>query len=110
MGVEPVAGGAVAGCKAHVALVDALHFLDDNALNSVEFTGDDVKVEFVVHLQNHLGVDALVLEAAVDTHHGQFDDIGGSALNGRVDGVALAEAPHYGIARVDVGQHATATV
>ena len=50
MGVKPVAGGAVAGGESHVAVIDTFHLLDDDALDAVELAGDDVKVEFVMHL------------------------------------------------------------
>ena len=110
MGIEPVAGDAMAGRETHLALIDSLHFLDDDALHAVEFLGDDIKVEFVMHLENHFGLDTLVLETPVDAHHGELDDIGRRALDGSVDGVALAETPHHGIARVDVGQHAPPSI
>ena len=70
MGIEPVAGDAMAGRETHLALIDSLHFLDDDALHAVEFLGDDIKVEFVMHLENHFGLDALVLETPVDAHLG----------------------------------------
>ena len=89
MRVKPVAGGAVTGGEPDVAVIDALHLFDDDALHALEFVRDDIKVKFVVHLQDHLGLDALVLETFVDAHHGKFDDVGRSTLNGRVDGIAL---------------------
>lgn len=70
MGVEPVAGGTVAGRESDLSLVNALHFFDNDVLNAIQFAGDNVKVEFVVHLQYHLGLDSLLLEATVDAHHG----------------------------------------
>ena len=97
MGVEPVSGGTVAGRESDLALVNALHLLDDDALDLFKVTGNHIKVKFVVNLQNHFGLDALLLEAPVDAHHGEFDDIGSGALDGCVDGVTLAESPHYGI-------------
>ena len=102
MGIEPVGGCSVAGGELDFTVIDALHFLDDDALHAVQFAGDDVKVEFVMHLQNHFGLDALLLESSVDAHHSQLDDVGSGALDGRVDGIALAEASHYSIPGVDV--------
>ena len=110
VGVEPVGAGAVAGGEAHAALVGVLHFLYHNAGHLLEFVGAYIEVEFVVHLQNHLRLDVLLLESTVDVNHGNLDDVGSGALDGRVDGIALAEAAHHGIARVDVGQHASAAV
>ena len=40
----------------------------------------------------------------MDAHHGHLDDVGLGALDGRVDGVALGEAPHGGVVGIDVGQ------
>ena len=50
VGVEPVGGGAVACGEFHLAVIDALHLVDDDALDAVELAGDDVEVEFVKHL------------------------------------------------------------
>ena len=110
MGVKPVARNTMACGEPDVALVHLFHLLDDDALHGVEFVGLDVKVEFIVYLENHLGADALVGKTAVDAHHGELDDVGCGTLDGRVDGIALAETPHHGIPRVDVGQHAAASV
>ena len=41
---------------------------------------------------------------AVYSYHGNLHDIGGTALYGRVDGIALGIATHHGIVAVDVGQ------
>ena len=61
-----------------------------------------------MYLEDHLRADALVLEPLPDAYHGQLDDVGLAALDGRVDGVALGKASHGGVARRDVGQVATA--
>ena len=50
VGVEPVGGGAVACGEFYLAVIDALHLVDDDALDAVELAGDDVEVEFVMHL------------------------------------------------------------
>ena len=83
-------------------MIDTFHLLDDDALDAVELAGDDVKVEFVMHLQDHLGLDAFLLETVVDAHHRQLDDVGSGALDGRIDGVALAETSHHCVSRIDV--------
>ena len=61
-------------------------------------------------MQNHLGLDALSMETLVNAHHRQLDDIGSSALDGSIDGVALAETSYHGIPRVNVGQHAATAI
>ena len=48
------------------------------------------------------------VEARVDADHGQLDQVGGGALQRRVDGGALGESAHVGILAVDVGDGAHA--
>ena len=40
----------------------------------------------------------------MDTHHGQFYNISGRALNWRINGVTLSETTYVGIVRIDIGQ------
>ena len=47
--------------------------------------------EFVVHLQQHLRVQLLLGERCVHAHHGAADDVGGGALQARIDRRALVE-------------------
>ena len=103
MGVEPVPCGGVRGCEGHMAVVSTFHFGNHNSRYLLQFVGADVEVEFVVNLQNHLGFEAGLAEAGVNAVHGNLDDVGRCALNGRVDGVSFAETAHHGVARVDVG-------
>ena len=43
----------------------------------------------------------------IDAHHGDLDEVGGGALDGRVDGVALGGGPQNAILRIDVADVAT---
>ena len=52
--VEPVGGCGMAGSEVDSAMIGGLHLVDDDVLHAVEFVGNDIKVKFVVHLQNHL--------------------------------------------------------
>ena len=61
-----------------------------------------------MHLQYHLGAHVLLLQTLLYAYHGQFDDVGGTALYGGVDGVTLGISAHYGIVAIDVGQVASA--
>ena len=96
-------------CEAHLAVIGVLHFADHYIGHFLEFARDNVEVQLVMHLEYHLGTYALFLKAAIDGNHGYLYHIGSSALNWGVHCVALAEAAHHGVARVDVGQHAAAT-
>ena len=81
-----------------------MHLANHYLAHEVDFRFRHVEVEFVVYLHYHLRVQLSFCQSAVDTHHGEFDDVGGGALYGCVDGVAFGEGAHGGIARVDVGQ------
>ncbi len=48
--------------------------------------------QFVVHLQQHLRREPGALKRCVHAHHGAPYDIGGRALDRRVDGRALVES------------------
>ena len=65
--------------------------------------------ELVVDLKNHLGFQSSFRELTVYGDHGQLHDVGRTALNRGVDGVAFGQSPHHGIARPDVGQHPFST-
>src|SRR6185437_4146972 len=58
--------------------------------------------EFVVHLQQHVGVVAAIVQPAVDRHHRALDDVGRGALHWRVDRGALGPGALGGVARMDV--------
>ena len=64
----------------------------------------DTEVEFVVHLQYHLGAHPFGLQSLLYAYHGPLDDIGRAALYGSIDGIALGISPHHSIIAVDVGQ------
>ena len=83
--------------------------MGNDAAHAVEFFREDAEIEFVVYLQNHFRANAFRLETGGDAYHGNLDNVGRSALNGSVHGVALCIAAHNGIARVDVWQVAAAT-
>ena len=59
-------------------------------------------------LQDHAGFEFALGELVVEGDHGQLDEVGGSALQGRVDGGALGKAALVGIAALDVGDGADA--
>ncbi len=67
----------------------------------------DVKNQFVVHLQNHGGLETFALHSGMHINHGQLHDVGSGALNGGVDGISFRMPPHRLVARIDVPQIAT---
>ena len=85
-----------------------LHLVPDEVLHGLALPGDDVEEEFVVDLEGHAGVEAAVADGFVDAQHGDLDEVGGGALQGGVDGGALGEATHVGVARGDIGDGADA--
>ena len=106
MRLQPVRALAAIGDKRHAQLNDVLHLLQHNPFHFFRLLFIDVEVKLVVHLQDHLASQALALEALVDAHHRQLDNVGGASLNRRVDGVTLGVAPHGGVVRVDIRQEA----
>ncbi len=68
--------------------------------------GVEVEDEFVVDLEEHAGV--VGGEECVDFDHGEFDHVGGGALDGGVDGGAFGVAADVLIGAVDVGEVAAA--
>ena len=85
-----------------------MHFLYYEALELVALFGQDAEVQFVVHLKNHAALETFFSHALVHSYHGHLHDVGGTALYGRVDGIALGISAHYGIVAVYVGQGAAA--
>ena len=54
-----------------------------------------------MNLQQHAGIKLGAFKFTRQAHHGAFDNVGGPALNGRVDGGAFGQAAHHGIFIVD---------
>ena len=59
--------------------------------------------QFVVHLQQHLRVELLLRQRLVHADHGAADDVGGGALQPRIDRGALVEGADRGVRGADVG-------
>ncbi len=57
--------------------------------------------EFVVHLEGHFRLKFFGGEAAIELDHGEFDEVGGGALHGRVHGGAFGEVAHVRLGRID---------
>ena len=62
-----------------------------------------------MHLQYHLALELPLLHLLEHLHHRNLDEVGGGALDGRVDGVALRRLAQQSVLRVDVADIAAAT-
>ena len=59
-------------------------------------------------LESHQRLQIAPCDFSVDAEHGDFDEVGGGALQGCVDGGALGESALVGVAGLDVGDGADA--
>ena len=89
--------------KRNFELNYAFHLGADQGFDFGGFIGGNFEEQFVVDLQDHARFELALGELAVDGDHGQLDEVGGGALQRRVDGGALGEAALIGIAALDVG-------
>ena len=93
---KPVAAPPCIGNEGYGKLCCLLHLLDDQYLQLFALFGQDTEVQFVMYLQYHAALQSFLTHAAVHTYHGNLHDVGGTALYGRVDGIALGIASHHG--------------
>ncbi len=107
VGGEPVGAGAEGDLEGDGEGEDIFHCCLNKGFDLVELFVGNVEEEFVVDLQNHLGAKGAGAEFAVDGDHGKFDDVGGGALDGHIDGDALGGIAGGTVAGVDVGEGAT---
>ena len=84
--VGAVAGGDFEGDFEGDGVV---HFVFDEFFDCGEFAGGDFDDEFVVDLEEDAGFGVGFFEFVVDAEHGDFDDVGGGALDGGVEGGAF---------------------
>src|SRR5277367_3059846 len=86
-----------------------LHLLANQRPHHIQFFSRNFKHKFVVDLQGHARFQFPLTESGVNANHGDLNEIGGGALQRRVDGGALGESAKVGIFAVDVGNGADAT-
>ena len=84
------------------------HGVEDFRDEFVLFVEREVEDEFVVDLEQHLRLVRFFPQQGVDADHGEFDHVGGGALDGGVDGGALGVAAEVLVAGVEVGEIAAA--
>jgi hypothetical protein len=80
------------GQQRHTQFRDAGHQLRDLGPDPVDLAVGHFEDEFVVHLHDHLRAALLRVQYVLDLHHRQLDQVGGRALHGRVDRLALGAA------------------
>ena len=107
MCLKPIISPSRVSHERNLKCVGILHFLKHNLFNLLFLLRQNREVEFVVHLQNHLRLDALATETLVSSIHSNLDDIGCRALYRSVYGIALGKVAHGSIVRSNVGQIAS---
>ena len=97
MCLQPILARTRIGNKWHSQCGYALHRLLDDADDLLALATQHIDNNLIVHLQDHLRADALQAEAATNLNHRKFHNVGGTALNGGVDGIALGHTSCHGI-------------
>src|ERR1017187_7488723 len=92
--VPPGGAEAYFGDDGDAEFGDVFHLVLDESAKFFGFGGDYVEEEFVVNLQGHERAQFARGDFGVDAEHGELDEVGGSALQRRVDGGAFCEATH----------------
>src|SRR5579872_3647761 len=88
--------------------MDILHVLTNQRPHHVQLSFGDFEYKLVVDLQSHAGFEFALPQGGVNANHGDLYEIGGSALQRRVDGGALGKSAKVGVLAVDVGNGAHA--
>lgn len=95
MRIAPVLGGSPVGLEGHVeddpAGTDVCHERGDALPGLLRGGFGDFKQQFVMHLEQQLGVQRAESFVTVDGKHGELDDVRSAALNERVDGLTPGE-------------------
>lgn len=95
MRITPVLGGSPVGLEGHVeddpAGTDVCHERGDALPGLLRGGFGDFKQQFVMHLEQQLGVQRAESFVTVDAKHGELDDVRSAALNERVDGLTPGE-------------------
>lgn len=84
------------------------HGVGDEEFGGVDFVFGDFEEEFVVDLEEHAGAEAGFADFVIDADHGEFDHVGGGALDRGVHGNALGAAADGGVGGGDVADIAAA--
>lgn len=110
MGFQPVHPFTAVGDQGNLQFDCIFHFIQHDLFHFFQFVFVDVKVQFIVYLQDHLAFQPFCFEAVEDANHGNLDDVGCTALDRGVDRVSFGISPHDGVMGVDIRQETFALV
>ena len=112
MRLVPIGGGAGVDLEGDGELDGGVGGVDHDAADDGDGRLDlrigDLEDEFVMHLQEHGGVEFCAREGLLHADHGAADNVGGGALDGGVDGGALVKGAFLRGARGDLREMAAA--
>ena len=110
MRLQPVRPGAgLDFCLDAVGEMEGVfHRIDDDRTGLIGLAGGHFEEEFVMHLEEHAGLEAGFRESRIDVDHGELDHVGGGALDGGVHRDSLGLAAHGGVGAGDVADRAAA--
>ena len=108
MGLEPVGADADVDDDGDGKGKGVDHGVADELAGGVFLVEGHVEDEFVVDLEEHAGAEVVVVEFSGDAGHGEFDHVGGGALNGGVDGGAFGGGAEGGVLGGDVADESSA--
>ena len=95
---QPVLAGAHSYLHGYAQGQRVFHEFFNFRFDNLQFIFGRIKHQFVVYLQDHAGLQLFSFQPVMNVDHGNFDDIGGSALNRRVNSVALGITPDVSVA------------
>ena len=82
MRFQPVHPFTAVGDQGNLQLDCIFHFIQYDLFYFFHFVFVDVKVQFIVYLEDHLAFQTLGFETVEDADHGHLDDIGSTAWIG----------------------------
>src|SRR3954470_1297482 len=106
--VVPGATDAHGDVERDVEVVGAAHLVAHELLDLRLLARGDLQDELVVHLKQQPGPQALLTQAALNAEHGDLDDVGGTALDRRVESHPLRHLAPLAVVAGEVRQVATA--
>src|SRR6266576_3855913 len=101
--VDPILSGADTYDERHPQFANPLHLAFYKTPGRVVVVLSDTKNELVVHLQDHPGVQASLLDSGMDSDHGDLDQVRRRPLERRVRCRTLAEGADTEVAVPQLG-------
>ena len=110
MRFQPVYPFTAVGDQGNLQFDCIFHFIQHDLFHFFQFVLVDVEVQFIVYLQDHLALQTFGFETVEDANHGNFDDVGCTALDRSVDRVSFGISPYDRVMGVDIRQETFALV